>query len=87
MQAAAAGLDPMDAWDRTPGELREYLDAFQQRMEILSYWGYNLAQGIASMALGSGRRPEPADMFPGWIKRKVMSDEEVAANLMAWCSR
>lgn len=74
----------MAGWDRTPGELTEYINAFQKRMEILSYWGFNLAQGIASMALSS-RRPEPWEVFPGWIRQEEMSEEQVAANMLAWC--
>lgn len=86
LEAAAAGLDPADGWNRTPGELNEYLDGFRKRMEILSYWGYNLAQGIASMLLAA-TRPAPWEVFPGWIPRRDMTDDEIAANLMAWCSR
>ncbi len=83
-QASAAGLDPFHAWDRTPGELLEYIEAFKTRMQYASYWGYNLALGIASMVLSS-KKPEPWEVFPGWIPKKEMSDEEIAANLLAWC--
>lgn len=84
MQAGAAGLDPMLGLLRTPEELNEYLDSFRRKMEIFSYWGYNLAQGIASMTLGHSR-PEPWEMFPGWISEKSMTDTEIATNLLAWC--
>lgn len=84
LQAAVSGLDLMDAWDLTPGELIDYIEVFRRRMEIQSYWGYNLAQCIASMVLSSSR-PKPCDAFPGWIPREEMTDEEMYANCLAWC--
>lgn len=65
----------MEAWELTPGELCDYIEVFRRRMEIQSYWGYNLAQCIASMVLSS-TRPKPCDAFPGWIQREEMTDEE-----------
>ena len=80
-----AGCDMLQAWELTPGELAEYTEIFRQRMEIQSYWGYNLAQCIAIMALGS-TKPEPWQVFPGWIQqRKEMTDEEIYASCLAWC--
>lgn len=74
----------MQAWDLTPGELAEYVEVFNQRMEIQSYWGYNLAQCIVSMAL-SGNRPEPWQAFPGWIQREEKTDDQIYASCLAWC--
>ena len=85
LQAAVGGLDIIQAWDMTPGELMDCIEVFRRRMKIQSYWGYNLAQCIASMCLGSGRRPKPYEAFPGWIEPEVMTDEEMYANILAWC--
>lgn len=60
------------------------IEAFRRRMEIQSYWGYNLAQCIASMAISS-RRPKPYEVFPGWIPPEVMTDDEIYASMLAWC--
>lgn len=79
-----AGCDLLQAWELTPGELVEYIDIFHQRMELQSYWGYNLAQCIACMTLGS-YRPEPWQVFPGWIQREEMTEDELYANCLAWC--
>ena len=62
----------------------EYTEIFRRRMETQSYWGYNLAQGIAAMVL-SRTKPEPWQVFPGWIQRKEMTDEEIYASCLAWC--
>lgn len=76
----------MDAWDRTPAELQEYIRAYRDRMERQAYMYYNLAQTIACMALSS-EKPRPWDAFPGWIKpmMQTMTDDEIYANCMAWC--
>lgn len=74
----------MAAWDLTPAELDAYVDIYSRRMNDLSYYGYNLAQTISVMALGRDR-PEPWQCFPGWIQRRVMSDNEIWASCLAWC--
>lgn len=74
----------LQAWELTPGELMEYEEIFRRRMEAQSYWGYNLAQCIAAMALSS-TRPEPWQAFPSWIQRKEMTDEQLYASCLAWC--
>ena len=79
-----AGCDFLQAWELTPGELAEYVEIFRQRMEIQSYWGYNLAQCISAMTM-SGIRPEPWQAFPGWIQREEMTDEQIYASCLAWC--
>lgn len=73
-----------EAWELTPGELVEHCEIFNQRMEMQSYWGYNLAQCIAAMVL-SRDKPEPWQAFPGWIQRKKMTDEQIYASCLAWC--
>lgn len=60
------------------------IEVFRRRMQIQSYWGYNLAQCIASMCLSS-RRQKPYEAFPGWIEPEVMTDEEMYASILAWC--
>lgn len=74
----------MAAWDFTPKELLEYIEIHRQRMEQQCYWGYNLAQCIAVMTLGSVR-PEPWQAFPDWIQREEMTDEQIYASCLAWC--
>lgn len=82
-----AGLDPAAAWDRTPGELDEYIEAYRDRMERQAYMLFNHAQAIASMVLSS-EKPRPWDAFPGWIQTQMqkMSDDEIYASCLAWCS-
>lgn len=84
IQAAVSGLDISRAWELTPGELDDTVEAFRRRMEIQSYWGYNLAVAIAAMVRG-GDRPEPWAVFPRWIQREQMSDNDIYANCLAWC--
>lgn len=81
-----AGLDPATAWDRTPGELEEYITAYRERMERQCYVLFNLAGTIASMVLCS-EKPKPWEAFPGWVKPKriQMSDDEIYASCLAWC--
>lgn len=81
-----AGLDPVEGWDRTPGELLEYIDAYRDRMEQKAYLCYNLAQTIACMVL-SAEKPKPWQAFPGWIRggKEVMTDDEIYASCLAWC--
>ena len=81
-----AGLDPLEAWDRTPGELQEYIRAYRDRMERQAYLYFNLAQATAHMVL-SAEKPRPWEAFPGWIKPtlQVMSGEELYASCIAWC--
>ncbi len=85
-EAAVAGLDPAEGWDRTPGELQEYIKAYRDRMERQAYMCFNLAQAIASMVL-SAEKPRPWDAFPGWIQPKmhVMTDDEIYTSCLAWC--
>ena len=68
----------------TPGELIDTIEVFRRRMQIQCYFGYNLAQCIASMVLSS-RRPKPHEAFPGWIQYKPMTDDEIYASVLAWC--
>lgn len=81
-----AGLDPAAAWDRTPGELTEYIEAWHDRRELDGYMLYNLAATIASMVL-SAKKPDPWEAFPGVIQPKmvVMSEDEIYASCLAWC--
>ena len=85
-ETSVAGLDPLEGWDRTPGELLEYIEAYRERMERQAYMCYNLAQTIASMVLSS-EKPRPWDAFPGWIPPKVqtMTDDDIYASCLAWC--
>lgn len=84
MRAAVSGLNILDAWDMTPGELMDTIEVFRRRMEIQCYYGYNLAQCAASM-LRSSKRPKPYQAFPGWIQPEVMTDDEIYASVLAWC--
>lgn len=81
-----AGLDPAAAWDRTPGELNEYITAYRGRMERQAYMLFNLAGTIASMVL-CAKKPEPWEAFPGWIqpKNREMFDDDIYAACLAWC--
>lgn len=81
-----AGLDPAVAWDRTHGELQEYIQAYRDRMERHAYMLFNQAQAIASMVL-SAEKPRPWDAFPGWIKptMQIMTDDDIYASCLAWC--
>lgn len=74
----------MAAWDLTPAELDAYIDIHARRMEDQCYYGYNLAQTMAVMALGRDK-PEPWQCFPGWIRRQEMSDDDIFASCLAWC--
>lgn len=74
----------MAAWDLTPAELDAYIDIYARRMEDQCYYGYNLAQTMAVMALGRDK-PEPWQCFPGWIRRQEMSDNDILASCLAWC--
>lgn len=80
------GADPRDAWDYTPGELRELIRGWQVRQKEKGYFGFNLAQCIASMIL-SRRRPEPWEAFPGMIEYESMTDEQIWAALAGWAER
>lgn len=86
-EAAVAGLDPAVAWDRTLGELNEYIEAYRDRMERQAYMLFNQAQTIVSMVL-CAEKPRPWDAFPGWIQPKMqqMTDDEIFASCLAWCS-
>lgn len=81
-----AGLDPAAAWERTPGELLEYIQAYRDRMERHAYMLFNQAQAIASMVLCADK-PKPWDAFPGLIQPKIqtMSDDDIYASCLAWC--
>ena len=76
------GANPCAAWDYTPGELAELIRGYEQRQEHLGYFGFNLAQCIASMCFG--RRPEPWQAFPWQIEYRAMTDEEIWSALSAW---
>lgn len=82
--AAVAGLDPEAAWDRTPGELAEYIDAWHERRELDAYMLYNHASLVVSMI--AGRRLTPAQAFPNAIRQKAMTVNEIYANCLAWSS-
>lgn len=85
--AAVAGLDPEVAWDRTPGELVEYIRAYRDRQQETAYLLYDLSGAIANACLGK-RRLRPAEAFPGFIEEQmsVMSDQQIYANCLAWCA-
>ena len=76
----------MAAEDLTVRELLTYVDAYNGRMEDLSYWGYNTAWCMASMLLAK-EKPEPWDVYPGWIARREqsMSNDDILAACLAWC--
>lgn len=84
--AAVAGLDPEQAWDRTPGELVEYISAYRDRRRETAILLYDLAGTIANMIFGK-RRLRPAEAFPGFIREEltVMTGEQILANCLAWC--
>ena len=86
--AAVAGLDPMEAWERTPGELMEYIRAYRDRRREMAYLLYDLAGAIANACLGS-RRQRPAEAFPGSVEETVteMSGDQIYANCLAWCAK
>lgn len=73
------------AWERTPGELLEYIEAYRDRLEQQAYMLYNQAACIASMVLSS-HRVAPEDAFPGVIRRKVMTSDAIYAACLAWTS-
>lgn len=77
------GADPREAWDYTPGELLELIRGYKVREKAKGYFGYNLAQCIASMVL-SKRRPEPWQAFPGMIEYEAMTDDQIWGALDAW---
>lgn len=81
-----AGLDPAAAWDRTPGELEEYIEAYRERMRRQAYFLYNHACTITAIMWGK-RKPDPWECFPGWIKPEMhdMSAEELYQSMLAWC--
>ena len=72
--AAVAGLDPEVAWDRTPGELVEYIRAYRDRQQETAYLLYDLAGAIANACLGKRRQ------------MSMMSDQQIYANCLAWCA-
>lgn len=80
-----AGLDPELAWDRTPGELSEYIRAYRERREQLAMMLYDLAGTVCRMLCGHGIKPE--DAFPGFIQphEVVMTAEEIYESCLAWC--
>ena len=80
-----AGLDPAAAWDRTPGELVEYINAWHDRREQLAYMLYNHAALVANMCLAR-RKMTPQEAFPGVIRMQVMSAEDILASCQAWAS-
>ena len=73
--AAVAGLDPEVAWDRTPGELVEYIRAYRDRQQETAYLLYDLAGAIANACLGKRR-----------LQMSMMSDQQIYANCLAWCA-
>ncbi len=77
----------MLAWDRTPGELLEYIRAYRDRRENDAYMLFNLAGTIAHMCFG--KEPiRPWEAFPGAIRPRddAMSGEEIYSNLLSWCA-
>lgn len=85
--AAVAGLDPMLAWDRTPGELLEYIEAYRDRRRELAYLMYDLAGAIGNACYGK-RRLRPEEAFPGFIEERLqqMYASEIYASCLAWCA-
>lgn len=83
-----AGLDPAAAWDRTPGELLEYIEAYHERMERQAYMLYNLASTISHMIFGK-TVPAPWQAFPNAIRpeMQVMDDDDIYQSCLAWCGR
>ena len=85
-QAAAAGLDPLEAWSRTVPECMEYVEAYRARLRTQAFLLYNQAAAISAFCF-SDRKPKPWEVFPGVIPEEDdrMSDDEIAANCLAWC--
>ena len=77
----------MLAWDRTPGELLEYIRAWRDRREQEAYMLFNLAGTIAHMCFGS-RPLRPEEAFPGVIRPRenIMTGDEIYASCLAWCA-
>ena len=77
----------MLAWDRTPGELLAYIQAWRDRREQTAYLLYNLAGTIANMCF-SKHPLRPWEAFPGVIQPKddTQSGETIYSNLLSWCA-
>lgn len=67
-------------------ELSEYIEAYRGRLRAQAYLLYNQATAIAAFCF-SERKPKPWEVFPGVIPEEEdrMSDDEIAANCLAWC--
>lgn len=61
----------------------ELCRGYRTREKAKGYFGFNLAQCIASMIL-CRNRPEPWQAFPGLIEYEPMTDEEIWGALGAW---
>lgn len=81
--AAVAGLDPLDAEERTVGELTAFINAWHKRQKITAMMLYNHAAAIASMCF-SKLPPKPWECFPGILEREIMTDEQLAGALDSW---
>lgn len=77
-----AGLDPEEAWERTPGELMEVVRADRDRQRRTAYMLYNHAALVASFR--GGHTVKPWDAFPGIIERREMDEDELYAAVLAW---
>lgn len=88
-EASAAGLDPAAAWARTPGELAEYIEGYNTRMERTAYLLHDLATAVAAQvgrAFSGKALLQPWETFPGWIhyKMDIQTDDQIAETLRAW---
>lgn len=83
-----AGLDPEEAWDRTPGELVEYTEAYRERMRRQAYLCYCQARATAAFVI-SQHKPEPWEAFPQWIKAEIrqQSPEDMLLVCQMWCGQ
>lgn len=76
-EAAVCGLDPLAAWDRTPGELLEYIHAARERERREDQRRAQLAYHHAILlgkVFSGNKKPLPAvyEVFPYWTDEERM---------------
>lgn len=80
-----AGLDPLEAWSRTPGENAEYIEAYRDRLALQAWLLYDQANAIAQFCF-SKSSVKPWEAFPTFIEKREMTEDEIVANCLAWCT-
>ena len=90
-EAAVEGLLPWEGWQRTPGELAEYINAARERRrrewQDRAYLAYDLGVHIAKSVWD---KPEQAWIaFKGFLPMPRQTDDQLLAALEAWadCKR